>query len=204
MASPMFYRPNPKWQIWCAFAGAVLIHVGAVALAQRSAPPVIAQPGPADIEIITIDDPPPITPVEPPPEDIALPPPPNSDVTFIEENPSPPRIRQRPDRPTQRLVKSAPSASSMSMSSAKVLAISAPRLEYPFEARRQRTTGSGIAALTVDTASGYVTDVRMVHSTGSPILDDAAISGFRRWRFKAGSVSVVHAPITYTLTGAAF
>jgi hypothetical protein len=35
----------------------------------------------------------------------------------------------------------------------------APRPVYPYEARRQRVTGSGVALLTVDQTSGTVTDV---------------------------------------------
>jgi len=90
------------------------------------------------------------------------------------------------------------------LSSAKVLALSAPRPEYPYEARRQRLTGTGVALLLVDPASGAVTDVSIVRTTGSAILDNAAISGFRRWRFNPGTVSKVHAPITFTLTGVAY
>jgi protein TonB len=88
--------------------------------------------------------------------------------------------------------------------SARVLAISAPQPEYPYEARRQRATGSGIALLTIDPATGSVTDVRMLRSTGNAALDNATISGLRRWRFKPGTVSSVQSPITYTLTGASF
>jgi protein TonB len=90
------------------------------------------------------------------------------------------------------------------MSSAKVVALSAPRPEYPYEARRQRITGSGIVAMTVDSATGRVTEVSMWQSTGNPYLDNAAITGFRRWRFKPGTTFRIKSPITYTLTGAAY
>jgi TonB family protein len=90
------------------------------------------------------------------------------------------------------------------MSAAKVLALTAPRPEYPYEARRQRATGSGVATLTIDSATGNVTDVRMSRSTGSAVLDNATISAFRRWRFRPGTVTTVQTPITYTLTGAAY
>ena len=56
--------------------------------------------------------------------------------------------------------------------------------------------------MTVDSASGAVTEAEMAQSTGSPILDNAATSAFRRWRFKPGSVSKVKIPITFTMTGA--
>jgi protein TonB len=88
--------------------------------------------------------------------------------------------------------------------SPKAFALSAPRPEYPYEARRQRLTGSGVATLTIDTATGAVTSVTMARSTGSAVLDNATISGLRRWRFKPGTVSQVQTPITYTLTGATY
>jgi outer membrane biosynthesis protein TonB len=47
-----------------------------------------------------------------------------------------------------------------------------------------------------------VTDATMSTTTGSVILDNAAIAGFRRWRFRPGSVSTVICPVTFTLSGA--
>ena len=92
----------------------------------------------------------------------------------------------------------------MNISSAKVLAVNAPRPEYPYEARRQKITGSGVAVMRVDPGSGSVTEVTIAKSTGSVFLDNAAIVGFRRWRFKAGSVSTVTCPVTFTLSGASY
>jgi TonB family protein len=63
-------------------------------------------------------------------------------------------------------------------------AVSAPRPEYPYEARVKRITGHGVVLLTIDVQTGNVTDAIMAESTGSPILDNAAVSAFRRWRFK--------------------
>ena len=204
MAAPMLYRPGSRWQVCAAFCGAILIHAGAVALAARSAtpPPLPLVYPDLEIEIIEVSDPSPPQQLDPPP-DILTPPPPVSDSTFVDDTPTPPPVRHRID-PPQRLVKASPAAPRVSMGSAKVLAISAPRPEYPYEARRQRATGSGVAVLTVDAGSGYVTEVRMLRSTGNAVLDNAATSGFRRWRFRPGTVSIVQAPITYTLTGAAF
>jgi len=92
----------------------------------------------------------------------------------------------------------------MSMSSARAVAVSAPRPEYPYEARRARATGSGVCVMTVDPSTGAVTSAVMAQSTGNPILDNAATSAFRRWRFKPGTVSKVRTPITFTMTGAQF
>jgi TonB family protein len=93
---------------------------------------------------------------------------------------------------------------SLNLSAAKVLALNAPRPEYPYEARRQKITGDGVAVMSVDTGSGHVTGVMMARSTGSAFLDNAAIVGFRRWRFKPGSVATVTCPVTFTLAGTSY
>src|SRR5207244_13061019 len=90
----------------------------------------------------------------------------------------------------------------MSMSRAKALALYAPRPQYPYEARSRHVTGSGVIVAQVDAGSGNVTSCSVSQSTGSPILDSAATSAFRQWRFRPGTVSRVNIPITYTLTGA--
>ena len=206
MAKAMFYRPGPKWHVCAAFCGAVLIHAGAVALAAMSAAP--PPPEPVDVDVVDVfvvtDDPEPAQLIEPAVDIPAPPPPPQTESAFTDEAATPPPVPRRISQPPQRVVKAAPTAARMSFGAAKVFAISAPRPEYPYEARRQRATGSGVASLTIDVATGVVTDVRMVRSTGNPVLDNATISGLRRWRFKPGTVSAVQTPITYTLTGAAF
>ena len=58
--------------------------------------------------------------------------------------------------------------------------------------------------MTVDTVSGAVTSAVMAQSTGNSALDNAAISAFRRWRFKPGTVSKVRMPINFTMTGAEY
>jgi protein TonB len=99
---------------------------------------------------------------------------------------------------------SATGVSGLNFSSVKVLAIYAPRPEYPYEARRQRTTGSGLVILMIDSPTGCVTNARMAQSTGSAVLDNSAVSALRRWRFKSGTAAKVQVPITYTLTGASY
>jgi TonB family protein len=56
----------------------------------------------------------------------------------------------------------------------------------------------------VDSASGNVTSCSVAQSTGSSILDNAATSAFRQWRFRPGTVSKVRIPITFTMTGASY
>jgi TonB family protein len=92
----------------------------------------------------------------------------------------------------------------MSISTAKALATYAPRPQYPYEARSRRVTGTGVCVVEVDAGSGSVTSVSMASSLGNPILDNAALSAFRQWRFKPGSVSKVRIPLTFTTTGAQY
>lgn len=80
-------------------------------------------------------------------------------------------------------------------------ATSATPPDYPYEARRSGTTGSGIILLEIDPATGEVKKASMAQSTGSPILDRAALDAFRRWRFKPGTTHLVKVPITFTVGG---
>ena len=197
---PLIYRPPPRWYFWTALGSALAIHATAVALSQRhEAAPVDLPPQPPQVVEATLAPP----ESTPPPEDIPLPeppPPPDIKPEFVEEHTPPPR-----PPPAQQEKKFVPiKAAAMSMSQAKALAINSPRPPYPYEARSKRITGSGVITATVDPASGNVTDASVTQSTGSPILDEAAVSAFRRWRFRPGSVSKVRIPITFTLTGASY
>ena len=195
---PLIYRPPPRWYFWTALGAALAIHATAVALSQRhEAAPVDLPPQPPQVVEATLAPP----ESTPPPEDIPLPeppPPPEIKPEFVEE-------RTPPPRPPPTAQKFTPiKAAEMSMSSAKALAIASPRPPYPYEARAKRITGSGVIVANVDPASGDVTSASVAQSTGSSILDDAAVSTFRRWRFRPGSVSKVRIPITFTLTGASY
>lgn len=79
-------------------------------------------------------------------------------------------------------------------------AIKQPRPEYPYEARRAAITGSGMVVLELN-PNGEVTGVRMDPSTGNRLLDDAALSAFRRWQFKPGTRGPLRTPITFTMFG---
>jgi TonB family protein len=71
---------------------------------------------------------------------------------------------------------------------ARAVAISTPRPEYPYEARRQHMVGRGIAILEVEPSTGNVTHAYMAQSTGYSLLDNATLSAFRHWRFQPGIV----------------
>jgi len=90
-----------------------------------------------------------------------------------------------------------PVAGLMSLSAAQAIAVRAPLPEYPYQAKRAHITGSGVCVMTVNTASGNVTNAMMAESTGDGILDYVTIHTFQRWRFKPGTVSQVRVPISY-------
>lgn len=191
-----------------AFGCSALIYgVGYVAAMKREAPPMDL----SDIPTATIEAT--LAPAEeqptPPPEDIPMPEPPPMPTEipeFHEENTPPPKQQKQakaaPIKAPQAGLPRPPGM--MSMSSAKALAVNAPRPEYPYEARSRHIMGSGVCVVSVDTSSGAVTDATMAQSIGNPILDNSAMSAFRRWRFKPGTVSKVKIPITFTMGGASY
>jgi TonB family protein len=215
MAGPLFYKGAPKWQVAAAFAGAFAIHAMAVGIAalKEEEPVVDVMPDLEQIAEVTFEqqpaEPEPTPPPEEEPEPVDAPPEPIDPPEFVEEEkptppPKPRTDKPKPVAPIARPQAPAGPAGPMSMSSAKAVAVSAPRPEYPYEARRARATGSGVCVMTVDTSSGTVTSAVMAQSTGNAILDNAATSAFKRWRFKPGTVSKVRTPITFTMTGAQF
>jgi protein TonB len=208
MAKPILYIPPPRKLVWISLGCTAVIYAGAVVAAmKREAPPVDL----SDIPTATIEAT--LAPAEdqptPPPEDIPMPEPPpmpQEVPEFREENTPPPK-QQRTAKITGPI--KAPQAGmarpgTMSISSAKALAINAPRPNYPYEARSRHITGSGVCVVSVDVGSGSVTDASMAQSIGNPILDNAALSAFRQWRFRPGSVSKVKIPITFTMSGASY
>jgi periplasmic protein TonB len=205
MPKPLLYKPPPRWHVWAALGGAVAIHLGAVgAYAIKHEPPPVDL---SDIPTATVDAT--LQPVEdqptPPPEDIPIPeapPMPQVMPEFVEENPTPPPRQNRPAKVAP--IKAPTAPGTMNMSNAKALAISKPQPPYPYEARAHHITGSGICVVTVDPASGNVTDATMVQSIGNNLLDQSATNTFKRWKFKPGSVSKVKIPITFTMAGASY
>ena len=180
-ARPLIYRPPPRWYFWTALGTALAIHLTAVAVSQRhEAPPVDLPPQPPQV-VEAVLAPPEIQP------------------EFVEERTPPPKQQQTAQKFTP--VKS---PGPMSMSRAKALALYAPRPQYPYEARSRHVTGSGTIVCSVDSGSGSVSSCSVSSSTGSPILDNAATSAFKQWRFRPGTLSKVNIPITFTMTGASY
>jgi protein TonB len=200
MNAALLYRPRRRWLFWIALACAAAIHVGAVVLAKGKADKIVVQDFvPTGVEVQAVE----ADPEQSPPEESVTPPPPQfspDEETFPEENRTPTQIR-----PHKKIrVPSVVSGTRTAFGSVKTLVMYAPRPVYPYEARRQRITGSGIALLTVDPTGGSVTGVRMVQSCGNFILDNATLDTLRRWRFKPGSTLSVEVPITYTLAGVSY
>jgi TonB family protein len=75
----------------------------------------------------------------------------------------------------------------------------APRPDYPELARKQRLEGSALAEIHIK-PDGSVRSVNMLRSTGQKILDETAMRGFSRWRFRPHSLKVVRVPIQYTMS----
>src|SRR5262249_9112954 len=200
MNPALLYRPHGRSFFWIAFMGALAIHVGAVALAQTQSPTAKSEDfsPPGHVELIGVVE------QEPVSEESVTPPPleqihPGQD-SFPEENLKPSLVRPyRKARPAA-LVR----GTTAPLRSVKAMVAYAPCPVYPYEARRQRITGSGVALLTVDRKLGAVTDVLMAQSCGNAILDNSTLDALRRWRFKAGTVAKVQVPITYTLMGASY
>lgn len=200
MNSALIYRSRGRTLVWIAFGCAIAIHLTAVVLAENR-PRYVAPSFPVGDELVGVIEPEP----QPPPEPETSPPPDQvpsvTNDTFREEQATPPTIRPRrkitaPIRPIV-ITK----GRTMQLGSVKTLTLYAPRPVYPYEARRERITGSGVAELTVDPAVGNVTDARMAQSTGSATLDRATVEAFGRWRFKPGAASNVRVAVTFTLTG---
>jgi len=199
--------------VWAALGGAAAIHFAAVAIASihpKEQVMDLTDIPEATVEMSIEQQPEPPQPTPPPEEEPPPPPPPEAvpeeKPEFVEEKPTPPPKRPPTNKPVAPIAKPKPVGpiGPMSMSSAKAVAVSAPRPEYPYEARRSKITGSGVCVMTVDSSSGSVTDATMAQSTGNNILDNAATSAFRRWRFKPGTVSRVRTPITFTMSGAQY
>ncbi len=194
-----------KWRFAVALTVAAGIHLAAISFAtvqrveSKTAPLV-----PATTTELNFDAPEPnLNPQTDPPE--PLPTPPVIDQSYFQDTATPPPVHRAsskfvlPVRPRTNTT-----GKSVNVVEAKAFALSAPRPEYPYEARRQKITGDGVAVLTIDPNSGDVIRVSMSRSTGNSLLDNAALAGLSRWRFKPGTVSSVTCPITFTLAGVAY
>src|ERR1700730_348897 len=203
MKTELIYRPNNRKLIWIAFVCAITIHLSAIAIATTKMKPVsLTSWDEADGSVVGIDTQPASAEEISPPEEVLSPPP---EDAFPQENSTPAPIHAHRKTPI-----SAIRSTNLGIGrathpgSVKSLTLYAPKPNYPYEARRGGTTGSGVVQLTVNVVAGNVIDARMTQSTGSTILDTATIEALRRWRFKPGVVETVSVPITFTLSGVSY
>ena len=200
MNSMWLYRKQGRSIFWIALMTAIAIHLGAVALAKNKLTTTRVEyfAAPADIEIVN-----PAVP-ESALEESVLPAP--LEPTRVDEDSFPEEnLKPVPVRPHGKALPHSPvRGTTTSLRSIKAMMAFAPRPVYPYEARRRRLTGSGVALLTVDQTSGDVIDVIMAQSCGNFILDSSTLDALRRWRFKPGSVTKVQVPIMYTLLGVSY
>ena len=202
MNSALLYREHGRRLFWIAFVSALAIHIGAVALAKTKSPIAKVENFAPATAVDLVD----VFEAEPAPPEESVTPPPLEQIqpdqeSFPEENHTPSPIRAyRNARPPSL----ARGTTTTSLRSVKAMVAYAPRPVYPYEARRQRVTGSGVALLTIDQTSGTVTNVIMTQSCGNAFLDKSTLDAFRRWRFKTGSATRLQVPITYTLMGASY
>ena len=197
----LIYRPNSRWRTISAFSTAAAIHLSAVAFASLHREQAIS---PSAVFTNVAVEPTFGVPPAAPPQEAELPPSPELPASreFVEvRTPVAHSItRQMSPIRSGRLQTIDTGRAGMG----RALALSAPRPEYPYEARRHHTTGSGAVMLTVDPVTGLVVDATMTESTGSSILDNSALRAFRRWRFKRGTPSEVRIPFTFALMGVEF
>ena len=150
----MIYRSGSRWQIVTAFTTAVALHLSAIAIASLHREATVVNPG-NEFPIIQADpgmEPPLQSQVEIP---LQAPPQFLSSPDFTE--PQQPISKTR-SFPPIRTVRQTPMGFT---ANPRALTLNAPRPEYPYEARSRHITGSGIAALTIDPATGLVEDVVM-------------------------------------------
>jgi TonB family protein len=102
-------------------------------------------------------------------------------------------------RPESEFVHSSPSADSIP-EPRKGDVIYAPRPEYPYKARDHFSQGRGMFILRVR-PNGTAARVEIEDSTGAPLLDQAAIAAYSKWRFKPGRVTAVRIPTQFTMAG---
>ena len=79
--------------------------------------------------------------------------------------------------------------------------ISAPEPDYPREAREIRLEGRGKYKALVDLETGKVTKVEVEQSTGSKLLDSAAIGALRHWRLQPHTLSEFEMPVNFLMGG---
>src|SRR5713101_2653366 len=74
---------------------------------------------------------------------------------------------------------------------AQELAVYTPQPQYPPEALARHTSGSGAFILRVHVKTGRVVSVQVSQSTGSSLLDAAAMRALAQWQFKPNALTPI-------------
>jgi protein TonB len=172
-----------------------LVYALVMALAHRSVDIVHA---PIETKIITETTPPPVEPPPPPPSFVAPPqvfvPPP--EVNIAKPPPPPPKSTAPAVVTTTPAPAPAPTAPVNVQPRIDLAHSSQP--EYPPQSRRLGEQGSLVLQVLVD-ASGHVTDSKLVQSSGSDRLDQAALAGVKtNYHFFPGTVDGKPQPMWFT------
>ncbi len=216
-------EPLRPWMRGGLFAAVVFFHVGGGwALTQIHPDPiVVGEQTHMDVSFVT-EQPSPPTPeppqeqppeppqlesmIQPPPPDLPPPafpvPPPPPPKPVAKPQPKPVQATPTPPAPPA----AAPPASTgpRAISASQVAYLSNPPPLYPARALRNREQGSVLVFVIIDSA-GRPAQVTMSKSSGHPLLDEAALSAVRGWRFRAQTengvpVSVqVNIPVNFVL-----
>jgi len=88
-------------------------------------------------------------------------------------------------------------------------AVLAPHPHYPYQSMSRDPAlwtrdlqGDGLFRLSIDLKTGHVSQITIIKSTGSAILDTASTSAFKRWVFKPGKWKEIIVPTAVRKTWA--
>jgi TonB family protein len=79
--------------------------------------------------------------------------------------------------------------------------LTATRPEFPAGAMRQGITGRGVFLADLSLLYGTVNDVRVLESTGSQALDDAAMAAISQWTFRRYTIYKASIPVDFGADG---
>jgi TonB family protein len=80
------------------------------------------------------------------------------------------------------------------------LMLAAPQPEYPPKALAKHIQGTGIYDVWISAETGVVTRMDVLRSTGSKLLDDAAVKSLRGWRARPNTLSRIRVPIRFCVS----
>ncbi|MBA3544541.1 MAG: TonB family protein [Chthoniobacterales bacterium] len=84
------------------------------------------------------------------------------------------------------------------LEAARAHALASPSPRYPLRARYDLLQGEGVYEFMIDYDSGEVTKVNVLRSTDSVLLDEAAVSAFRQWRFTPRTLRTLRVPLRFS------